>query len=100
MPPEKEAPSKYRGQMCPDGLALHHPAAETLLQYATGGCPTRTGKPWTRQQINEAIARGNHVSAREPTAREQFYQEAQEKVKRGQASIVAWDDIKNDLRSS
>ncbi len=32
-----------RSQMCPSGLALLHPAAELLLQYATTGCPVQTG---------------------------------------------------------
>eukprot|EP00804_Cyclotella_cryptica_P001496 CCRYP_003718-RA/>CCRYP_003718-RA protein AED:0.00 eAED:0.00 QI:500/1/0.5/1/0/0/2/0/228 len=33
---------QHRNHMCPAGLALHHPAAEKLLQYATKGCPVRT----------------------------------------------------------
>ena len=38
---------EYVGEMCPKGLALHHPAASKLLQYATGGCPVNAGAPWT-----------------------------------------------------
>ena len=42
---------EYVGQMCPAGLALHHPAAATLLEYATQGCPCKTGRPWTIQEM-------------------------------------------------
>jgi hypothetical protein len=55
MPPELEGIDEWEGEMCPSGLALHHPAAATLLGYAVGGCPTNTGKPWTRQQMQEAL---------------------------------------------
>ena len=34
----------YRNSMCPTGRALHHPSAETLREWATFGCPTRTGR--------------------------------------------------------
>jgi hypothetical protein len=60
--------SLHRNQMCPSGLALHHPAAKTLLQYAMKGCPTNTGNPWTIQQMQAAIDRGPHVSALVPEA--------------------------------
>lgn len=33
------------------------------MDYASGGCPTKTGKNWTREMIEEAIERGPHVSA-------------------------------------
>ena len=50
IPPQKPGLNTWRNNMCPSQLALHHPAAETLLQYATGGCPTITGRNWTKQQ--------------------------------------------------
>jgi hypothetical protein len=40
---DKSRPA-HRNSMCPAGLALHHPAAETLLNWAKFGCPTQTGK--------------------------------------------------------
>ena len=43
--------------MCPSGLALHHPAAPLLKEWATYGCPTNTGRPWKREEMQEAIAR-------------------------------------------
>ena len=96
MPKKKEELEKWRGQMCPRGLALHHPAAGKLLQYATGGCPSNTGQPWTKQQMQEAIDRGPHVSALEPDAMEQFHMEVAEKVRVGHAKVVNWDDIKDN----
>ena len=96
LPEQRDPPDAYRGDMCPSNLALHHPAAAKLLQYATGGCPSNTGQPWTRQQIEEAIERGPHVSAMEPEPMEQLRTEVLEKVKIGQARLVNWDDIKHD----
>jgi hypothetical protein len=47
LPPHKQGPTNFRNEMCPTNLALHHPAADLLLQYATKGCPTNTGQNWT-----------------------------------------------------
>ncbi len=82
--------------MCPSRLALYHPAAVTLLEYATGGCPTNTGKPWTPTQMQAAIDRGPHVSALLPEAAHQLDLEVAEKVKNGQARLVQWNDICTD----
>ena len=82
--------------MCPSGLALHHPAAERLLQYATQGCPTDTGQPWTLEQMEKAVMRGPHQSALDPEAMAYFEKEVMEKVEQGQAKVVLWDDIKNN----
>ena len=87
---------KHLNNMCPTGLALHHPAAQILTEYAMLGCPTETGKPWTKEQMQAAIDRGPHKSALQPDAITQLYEEVQEKVKLGQARIVSWDDIKDD----
>jgi hypothetical protein len=96
MPPEIEGIDEWEGQMCPSGLALHHPAAATLLEYATGGCPTNTGNPWTKQQMQEAVDRGPHVSALDPEAIVQMEEEVADKVRIGQARLVSWDDIKEN----
>jgi hypothetical protein len=77
-------------------LALHHPAAATLLKYASGRCPANTGKPWTRAEMQAAVKRGSHVSAMDPKAIEQLWLEVADKVKKGQAKLVLWDDIKQD----
>jgi hypothetical protein len=47
-------------EMCPSNLALHHPAAEFLKKWATYGCPTGTGKPWTKAEMQEAVDQGPH----------------------------------------
>ena len=86
----------YRNKMCPKGLALDHPAAATLNEYATYGCPAKTGKPWTKAEIWEAVERRPHASALVPEALKHFKQEAAKKVAMGQATIVEWDTIKDN----
>ncbi len=87
---------KYRNSMCPTGLALMHPAAPTLQEYATYGYPAKMGKPWTTVEIWEAVERGPHVSALLVEALKHFKEEALKKVATGQATIVDWDRIKDD----
>ena len=67
--------------MCPQGLALHHPAAETLLQYASKGCPIKTGLAWTRDEIKAAVHKGPHVLALDSKAMDIMAAEVEEKVK-------------------
>ena len=86
----------HRNFMCLAGLALTHPAAKTLLDWATFGCPTKTGKPWSRSEIDEAIARGPHRSALTPDAIAHFAEEVREKVRTNQARIIEWDTIKDN----
>ena len=62
---DKSRPT-HRNSMCPAGLALHHPALETLLNWAEFGCPTQTSKPWSTSEMEEAIARGPHQLALTP----------------------------------
>ena len=95
IPTPKAAPKHYRGQMCPSGLALDHPAAQVLLDYAHGGCPVNTGAPWSREMMEAAIEKGPHVSALDEAAMEQLQQEVEAKVESGQCRIVEWDDIKD-----
>jgi hypothetical protein len=63
LPPPKELLATHRGGMCPSGLALHHPAAELLAEWATYGCPTCTGRRWTKEEMQEAVDHGPHHSA-------------------------------------
>lgn len=74
--------------MRPRGLALEHPAAGVLLDYAMGGCPVQAGRQWTQHELEAAIARGPHVSALVPEAMEQLQQEVGDKVKKGQVQLV------------
>ena len=87
---------EHLGQMCPTGLATRHPAFQTLQQYATKGCPAKTGRHWTKEEIHAAVERGNHISARSKAAIEAYQLEIKEKVARGQAKVVLWDDIKDN----
>ena len=80
--------------MAPSNLALYHPAADLLLQSATNGCPTRTGKPWSVEEMEAAISRGPHPSALQPEALRQLRRETLDKVNKGQARLVRWGDIK------
>ena len=95
LPPQRRPPDTYRNNMCPRGLALHHPAADTLLAYATDGCPVNTGEAWTTEQMQAAVDRGPHVSALVPAAMAQLDEEIQEKVIKGQARLVHWNDIRH-----
>jgi hypothetical protein len=94
--PQIQPPQVYRNSMCPTRRALSHPATGLLKEWATLGCPTRTGKPWTRDEVWEAVAHGPHQSALSPEALIHFAEEAAGKVRTKQAWIVLWDDIKDN----
>ena len=94
LPDPLPALTEHRGEMCPSGLALHHPAAPLLNEWASYGCPTQTGRPWTKAEMQEAIDRGPHRSALSGEAIAHFKAEVDEKVKKGQAKVVSWDAIK------
>jgi hypothetical protein len=98
LPPSLEwnKPIPHRNKMCPSGLALQHPAGPTLLRYATPGYPTLTGKPWTREMMQEAVDRGPHKSALALDAIRQLTKEVAAKIAAGQARIVDWEDIQDD----
>jgi hypothetical protein len=48
LPPKQERPLEYRNKMCPAGIATSHPAGELLSQWSQMGCPTKTGRPWSK----------------------------------------------------
>jgi hypothetical protein len=73
--------AEHCGGMCPTGLALHHPAAPLLKEWATYGCPTRTGCPWLKDNMQEAIDRGPHQSALAEEAIAHFKAEVDKKLK-------------------
>ena len=64
------------------------------MEYATVGYPTKTGKDWTMQDLEEAINVGPHVSALDPEAMAQLQADVKEKEALGQAKVVLWNDIK------
>jgi hypothetical protein len=90
-----KAQPPHRNAMCPAGLAMRHPAADTLMEWAKLGCPTKTGRPWTQADLEDAIARGPHQLALTPEAIEHFAMEIKEKVRTNQARVVEWDTIKD-----
>ena len=82
--------------MFPRNIALNHPAAASLLEYAYNGCPVDCGKNWTTEQMEAAILRGAHPSAKVPEAAAACRAEALERVNDGCAKIVKWSDIKHN----
>jgi hypothetical protein len=86
----------HRGKMCLSGLALHHPATKLLKEWSSYGCPTRTGMPWTKAEMQEAVDQGPHCLAMSNKTIAHFKVEVKEKVKIGQAKLVAWDSIKDN----
>jgi hypothetical protein len=86
----------HQNSMCSVGHALQHPAAKVLQDWATFGCPTHTGKPWTKSKMWEAVARGPHRSALSPKEIAHFKAEGTEKVRTKQARLIRWVDIKDN----
>jgi hypothetical protein len=82
--------------MCPTGRALNRHAADILRNLATFGCPTRTGRNWTKDEMWEAVEQGPHRSATPPEAIKHFAEEIKEKLRTNQAHLVPWDDIKDN----
>jgi hypothetical protein len=95
-PTDHSACPPHQNSMCPNGWALHHPAAKLLKDWATFGCPTKTGKPWSKSEICKAIERGPHCSALSPDAIAHFAAEADKMVRTNQGRLVLWDTIKDN----
>ena len=96
IPEDLPTVTEHRNQMCPSGLARMHPAGDLLYEWSQDGCPTMTGKPWTVEEMEEAIARGPHKSALSPEAMAHFAAEIKEKVEANQARTVLWEDIRHN----
>ena len=86
----------HRNFMCPTGRALNHPASQVLCDWAMFGCPTRTGRNWSKDEMWEAVERGPHRSAMSSEALAYFAEEIKEKLRTKQARLVAWEDIIKD----
>jgi hypothetical protein len=67
-----------------------------LSEWSQMGCPTKTGRPWSIEEMWEAVARGAHQLSRSPEALAHFASESAEKIRVGQAKLVLWDDIKDN----
>jgi hypothetical protein len=95
LPPPTPLPQTWRGEMCPSDIATSHPMGELLNEWSQMGCPTQMGRPWSKEEMWEAVQRGQHNSVMSSVALAHFAEEAREKVKAGQATIVEWDSIKD-----
>jgi hypothetical protein len=60
LPPNQEHHTKYCNEMWPAGLATSHSAGKLLAEWSQLGCPTKTGKPWTKNKMWEAVAQEPH----------------------------------------
>ena len=47
--------------------------------------------------MQAAIDQGSHKSALDPAVIEHFHVKLAEKMKKGQAQVIAWDEIKTNL---
>ena len=81
-------------EMALQGLALKHEAANILCKWEHFGCPMAAGWDWALAEIQAAIDRCPHKSAHELDAIAHFAQEVTDKVTKGQARVVLWEDIK------
>ena len=95
IPTPKQPSIDCQGSMCLSGLALDHPAADVLLEYAHKGCPVNTGKPWLFKMMEAAVARGPNVSAVDEEAMAILQEEVEAKAVCGQCKIVTWEELKN-----
>jgi hypothetical protein len=82
--------------MCPSGIVTSHPMGELLRKWSQIGCPTRTGRPWTKDKMWEAVERGPHLSALSDEALQHFAEKAIKKVNTGQSKIIQWNNIKDN----
>jgi hypothetical protein len=94
--PAVPLPERWRGEMCPSGIAPYHPAGDLLKDWASFGCLAKTGHPWTKAEMWEAIKRSPHRLALLEAVLEHFAAEAIEKINAGQARIVEWESIKDN----
>ena len=86
--------------MQPTGPALAHPAAPMLQRFAEEGCPGPITQSFGLEQLEHAIRRGAHPSARSYKARAALHLEVQEKVAQGYARLIPWEHLKKALPPS
>jgi hypothetical protein len=86
----------HRNLLCPAGRALQHPAADILRKWSQFGCPTKTGRPWSKEEMWEAVKRGPHQSVLSLEAINHFMAETEEKIRTKQTWLIPRDSIKHD----
>ena len=67
-----------------------------LLEYAYAGCPVDCGPDWTKDQLEAAITRGSHPSAKVPEAAQACHDEAMQRVLDGCCRLVPWKQIRDN----
>ena len=90
-------PIQHRNNMCPSGVAVHHPAYAKLLEYASKGCPVKTGHNWSKEEIHAAVMRGPHESDFSKESIAHFAAEEKAKMASKQLHLVWYDMIKDNL---
>ena len=105
MPGLSDTQSKYsrvkrRKLMDPTGPALAHPAASMLKTFADHGCPAQVTQSFTLEQLEHAIQRGAHPSARSARAAAALHLEVKEKIAQGYARLIPWEHLKKSLPQS
>ncbi len=85
-----------QAEMIQKSLVLQHKAAHPLTDWEKFGCPTMSERDWTLEQIQAAINQGPHQLALKPEAIAHFEEEVRDKVAKGQACVILWDDIKEN----
>ena len=68
-----------------------------LKEFAIHGVPTTVTPPFTLDALEHAVQRGAHPSARTPAAIKALREEAHEKVQKGHARLVKWQDLREAL---
>ena len=91
---------KLRGIVFPRWRAKQHPVANLLLQYARVGCPVSVGRDWNPEEMEAAVTKVPHSSELEDDAISKIQFKAREKSAHGFATIVRWDDIKQNPPSN
>ena len=83
--------------MEPSGPALAHPAAPLLQSYSDAGCPAQVQDSFPLEALEAAIQRGAHPSARSTKAAAALHLEVKEKIAKGYARLVPWEELKKAI---
>ena len=65
--------------------------------YATGGCPVKADRNWTKEDIHAAVIRSPHESVLVEEEMSHLASEAKGKVASNQARLVCYKNFKGDL---
>ena len=91
---------KLQGIVFPRWRAKQHLAENLLLQYARVGWPVLVGRDWNPDEMETVVTKVPHSLALEDAAISQIQVEAQENAAQGFATIVGWEDIKQNPPSN